>query len=270
MKYIRKIEKDGRRIYIHEASFISLASRSNAAAELVFTTLAVTSTLKILHHHISQALEFDLLDNNKAKRLHRRVNSKYGQILSIAFRQIGYQSNLNGRHDFCPLIQFEERIIASCTEAGYFTFATGNRAAIRMFAEKGNMHEERAAIKEGYGPSDLVWINGNNLALLDPSLPVGQNTAKFYFGRHIEQGRISADELNAVKQKVTLNTLTELELKIRGRDSWDTPHEVQLFKQLSLTMRSALSKGIFSGVAFPIDIENERISPYRVCIPCSK
>src|SRR5260370_4480551 len=149
-------ERNGRRIYVHELSFILLGQRSEDAALLVFNSLGRAIAEKIVHHHFEQAIEFKLVDSIKGRGVVKRLGQHYSPILTLTLRQIGYRPAEPAHYsDFYPLLGSSEHILASCSEAGYFTFATGIQTTKRMFAEKGSMHAERTAIRDGKGPIDI-------------------------------------------------------------------------------------------------------------------
>lgn len=242
-----KRELDGRRIYVHALSFLSLGQLSMDAALLVFNTLGRVSMEKIAHHQFEQAIEFDLVDPVKGLNVVKRLNEHYGSILTPMLRQIGYRPSEPARYkDFYPLLTMSEYVYDTCSEAGYFLFATGKEATKRMFEEKGSMHAERTAIREGKGPNDITWINGRNLALLRPDLPIGSGAAKFYFGSPSYDKPLHSEEFAVVKQQVAARLLSEVETVVRGANHWNSFEEAQVLTHLFATCRVTLTKGIFA------------------------
>ena len=239
-------EPEGRRIYVHEESLRALARRSNYAADLVFSALGRATVAKILHHHLMQAIEFGSMDSSKARDTLERVRTRFGESLTLALRQIGYQPLEHSKHDFYPILRSGEHVNAFCLESGYFTFATGDKAAGVMYAEKGSMHEERAAIRAGTGPRDLTWINARRLALLDANLPIGPGAAVYYFAGSAQRASLSPTKVSACKRRAVFRLLSETDTLIRGKDAWQSPDEKYVLNQLSLAYQWALSKGIFA------------------------
>jgi hypothetical protein len=240
-------ERNGRRIYVHELSFVSLGQRSEAAALLVFNSLGRTIVEKIAHHHLEQAIEVKLVDSIKGQGVVKRLGQHYNPVLTLTLQQIGYRPAEPAHHsDFYPLLGGNEHILASCSEAGYFTFATSIQAAKRMFAEKGSMHMERTAIREGKGPIDITWVNGRNLALLRPDLPIGPSMAPFYFGPTSRGELLSIGKFASLKQQVATQILTEVETVVLGDEDWNSAGEARMLGQLFATCQATLAKGIFA------------------------
>jgi hypothetical protein len=255
----------GRRIYIHQESFIALARRSEYTANLVFNALGKATVAKILHHHLTQAIEFGSIDAAKARNALTRASNLFGESLTNALAQIGFQPVEHNSHDFEPILREGERINACCFEAGYFTFATGDRAADVMYAEKGSMHEERAAIRARKGPSDLTWINGRRLALLDPTLPLGERAARHYLARPAQRTALSPDAFAERKRLVVSQLLVETDALIKGEETWEDPTELYALEQLTSAYRWSLNKGIFAGA----QSDSDMIAPAHYLLECA-
>lgn len=242
----KKWEPDGRRIYVHQLSFTTLAQQSPDSALLVFNSLGQMIVEKITHHHLEQAVEFKLVNPVRGLNVVNKLRKHYSPLLTSTLRMIGYRPIEPVRHrDFYPLLGSSEYVYDTCAEAGYFLFATGIEATRRMFEEKGSMHQERVAIREGLGPTDITWINGRNLAFLRSDLPLGPGAAKFYFAPESRNNRMDVDEFATLKQQVARRILTELEITLFSDGSNYSHEESEIFERLFATCRVALTKGIF-------------------------
>lgn len=240
-------ELNGRRVYVHGLSFISLAQQSMDAALLVFNTLGRVTLEKVAHHQLEQAIEFGLVDPVKGLNVLKRLSGHYGSILTATLRQVGYRpSEPTYYKDFYPLLRRNESVYDTCSEAGYFLFATGIEATKRMFDEKGSMHAERTAIREGRGPNDITWINGRNLALVQSDIPTGLGAARYYFGPGSYGKPLHREEFAILKQQVAARILNEVETIVRGDDNWNSFEEAHVLNQLFATCRITLTKGIFA------------------------
>jgi hypothetical protein len=241
----RTHEIDGRRIYVHERSFNFAAQQSEQAARLILQALGFTVAAKIVHHHLEGAVDLGLISAETSAQLIDRLTTLSGPRLTAALRRVGYRPSESRKFGgFYPLLDPPEEIVASCAEAGYFTFATGIRAAERMYAEKGSMRAERSAIRAGGGPSDVTWVNGRNLALIQLDMPIGECTAICHI-RARSQKEVSAQTLALVRAEMVTAVLASIVDATNGEQSWSGPAESMLRDQMLSSCAAALAKGIF-------------------------
>jgi|GEM_PF-5054422 len=237
----------GRRIYVHQDSFIDLASRSRESAHFIFSSLALTNATKIAHHHLGDAVDLGILSEGASRGIMRALEAGSTDRLTDMMHRIGYRSP-ERYNDFFPLLGEDERIVSSCSESGYFTYATGEGASERMFAEKGSLRQERSDIRSGTGPDDVTMIKGRVLALLDPNLPTGPDTARSYFPKGNGSATVDVSELDEIKGDVRTRVLSDLASTIRSAYPWDADNEehARILQDLFASVTIGLTKGIFA------------------------
>jgi hypothetical protein len=138
-----------------------------------------------------------------------------------------------------------ESIVASCFEAGYYTFATGIDASKRMFAETGSLHAERAAIRRGAGPTDLELINGQSLAWIDPDIGVGADLAQAYFGTLARRRVVDAVTFDNIRREVLDGVTLALKAETRTVASGQDPQHVAIMDEAVAACTRVLQRGIF-------------------------
>ncbi|MFE7797714.1 hypothetical protein [Nocardia sp. NPDC057440] len=136
--------------------------------------LAVVRAAKLIHHHLVET--GGLLGLVRPVIADRFDDSfSWKAPLSSLLHRLAYRPCFpRDRGAVWPVLQPEEGVIATCTEAGYYTFATGEAAAERMFADHVPMGELQQLLAAGRGPGDLTIIKGRSLARVDPRLGVGR------------------------------------------------------------------------------------------------
>jgi hypothetical protein len=241
------IDPIGRRIYIHEYSFQALARTSEAAARLVFSTLATVIVDKIAYHHLDQANDLGIVSHNCGDHLCEAMGRAADDDLSTALQQIVFRpAGPAERHGAYPLLLKHEQIVATCFEAGYYTFATGKQAADEMYAETGSLRAERAQLRAGHGPDDLTLIKGDSLALLRYGVPTGPHAALAYFSGASKGTRLPPGSLVHVKNEIVREVLKNLNGSIRHVCRVSSANERTVLDQVASACANVLSSGLFA------------------------
>ena len=164
---------DGRRVYIHSYSLRCLGRQSADLASQITSLLAEVRAAKIVHHHIVDlGVGLGLVRKPIADQF---FQSEWREKLSEFFQTLGYRPCFpSDKSLFLRLIEQDEQIVASCSDSGYYTFATGTDASDRMFADNESIPKMQRSLNRGEGPPDLTIIRGNSLALIDGALGTGK------------------------------------------------------------------------------------------------
>lgn len=179
--------EDGRRLYIHQSSFDELALQGASAAELTYSALVALPVVKLVHHDVvEEGVALGLIKRDTAERLRAIVDDTWLPRISVAFRRIFLDEQ--------PLISKGESIVATCVDANYFTFATGEGAARRMYSDFLKLSEVWKLVQaRGDLYRDVTMVKGSRL-----SLP------------QIQQGATAAFDLAAVKRAIMQRFLLDI------------------------------------------------------------
>jgi hypothetical protein len=160
----------GRRIYIHEQSLAHLASQSRQAAELVYGTVARVAVLKAIHHQVHQdGVHLGLIKEESAKQVRMAFESEWSGLATNCLQTIGSKPSEPGSNEILPILQPDESVVATCYFSNYYTFATGEEMAVRMYQDESSMAEIRQQKSSGTDYQDLALINGRALTLVNPA-----------------------------------------------------------------------------------------------------
>jgi hypothetical protein len=167
---------DGRRLYIHEHSLLqAILEGGPVAAEVVVGGLARTAAAKIVHHTFAvDGVALGLVEARVGERLDAALAAGSRDALTTALHRLELRGHRGDLHRGWRLLGDDEAVVASCVDSGYFTFATGDRAAIRMYADTCTLRGLRAAVNIGAGPSDLQVIKGRSLRFSGASRAEGE------------------------------------------------------------------------------------------------
>jgi hypothetical protein len=165
---------DGRRLYIHQYSLTSVILEGGpSAAALIVGGLARTAVTKIVHHNVvADGVALGLIDNSLATEIDQRMAETSEGVLTAGLRSLSLRGHRAGRRRGSSLLSPDEVVVASCMDSGYFTFATGREAAVRMYADTCALRPLRGAVNQGRGPDDLHVIKGRSLRFT-PSGSIG-------------------------------------------------------------------------------------------------
>ena len=166
---------DGRRFYIHAYSLKMTCMSSLVAAEQILSALVGVGVKKMLYNRIVQ--DGILLHGLGDEVVQQTVNSinQLGSIgLTEVFHKVGHFPVVDGQsknQDLAlAILDPKEEIVASCFDDNYYTFATGNLAASKMYADQVPIKELRnLAISSPDDPRvmDLTLIRGDRLVWAD-------------------------------------------------------------------------------------------------------
>ncbi len=158
--------RDGRRLYIHEDSFQDLAMRHRAAAGLVLSSLVALPAVKLVHHDlVEEAVAIHGFDPRYAAALQEAIAARWFGAVTATLQFIGLRRSRTPPE---PLLGPDEKIVATCLDANYYTFATTECAAIRMYADVLKVKAVRALVRmRGDAYRDLTMIRGRRLALVN-------------------------------------------------------------------------------------------------------
>jgi hypothetical protein len=142
---------------------------------------------------------------------------------------------------FLRLIEQDEQIIASCSDSGYYTFATGLGASDRMFADDEPIPSLQKSLNRGDGPPDLTMIRGNSLALIDDALGTG---AVGHSYRSLAQGNftLTEAELDVMDEMARDVFIKEFEARITPVVQQLTMDERQVYGDAFRSMRRSFER----------------------------
>jgi hypothetical protein len=206
-----KTPADGRRIYIHNYSLRCLGCHSADLASQITSLLAEVRAAKIVHHHIVDlGVGLGLVRSSIADQF---FQSEWKEKLTGFFQTLGYRPCFpSNKSLFLPLIEPDEQIIASCSESGYYTFATGISASDRMFADDEPIPNLQRTLNRGDGPPDLTMIRGNSLALIDSALGTGK--VGYEFSLMLKRSALTEAELDVIDEKARASFIEGFQARI--------------------------------------------------------
>lgn len=231
---------DGRRIYIHNYSLRCLGRHSVDLASQITSLLAEVRAAKIVHHHIADlAVGLGLVRNSIADEF---FQSDWKEKLSGFFQSVGYQPCFPARKAFfLRLIEQDEQVVASCSESGYYTFATGISASDRMFADEESMPNLQRSLNRGNGPADLTMIRGNSLALIDSALGTGRVGYRYY-SHVLRSFALTEAELDAIDEAARIGFVAAFQARIASINEQLTIDEQQVCSDAIRSMRRSFER----------------------------
>jgi hypothetical protein len=158
----------GRQFYIQEKAFEFLASQSHQSAQKTYTLVAKTSFLRILRHHIEDGRTLKTIDLKICDFLHQHLYQEWMNDINQCLKKIHWLKIKNGNHnpEIHPILNPEETIANTCYFENYYTFATTEPAATRMFQAKETIREERL-LQKNKNNETIHLIHGHTLAWID-------------------------------------------------------------------------------------------------------
>jgi hypothetical protein len=189
----------GRRIYIHEHSFTILAATGPDERTAVASLLAESWIFRIALHHISSNQLIGALTTREEEVATEALRARYRAVSTPILAAILFKAP--GRRP-TPLIDKDERVHATCFDSGYYTFATDQASACRMYADAVPLRHLYSAYSQGAGEPDLTMGRGRCLAWSgtvstatpdEMSLPAASTVAAELVDRAVAAGRRQAD-----------------------------------------------------------------------------
>jgi len=242
----RSTNDDGRRIYIHEQSFSSLASTSEEAAYLVYSTLAPIPILKTTHHIVVEdGVAFGQISSQRASYLMKLVSNRWSLLVTNMFHELVYNpQSPQERYNIYSLLQQNENIVATCYDVQYYTFATSELAAVRMYEDTEDIQRVKYSVRTGSGQNDLTIIKGHRLAVLDTEIGKGYDKVADYKDYFTSKSHLTPAQLKHIKTEVSTNIFEHLKnfisLALPNMDS----DEQQLMDHLLYVCQQSINKGI--------------------------
>jgi hypothetical protein len=234
-----KAPVDGRRLYIHNYSLRCLGCHSVDLASQVTSLLAEVRAAKIVHHHIVDlGVGLGLVRSSIADQF---FQSEWKEKLSEFFQTLGYRPSFpSNKSLFLPLIEQDEQIIASCSESGYYTFATGMSASDRMFADDEPIPNLQRRLNRGDGPADLTMIRGNSLALIDSALGTGK--VGYEFSVALRASALTEAELDAMDEMARTGFIEGFQARITPVIQQLTMDERQVYDDALRSIRRSFER----------------------------
>lgn len=151
---------EGRRLYLHEGSFEDLAFQGADVAWLVYSSLVALPAIKLMHHDVvEEAVVLHGFSVEKAIALESVISAKWFDSITETLRQVALRQTPG-----ITLIGSTERIVATCFDSNYYTFATTEHAAKRMYADSLKLKEVWALTRGGNDAyRDLTILKGRCL-----------------------------------------------------------------------------------------------------------
>jgi len=205
-------EPQAERFYIHADSFRELARTDTLVAFDVSTALASMRATRITDHHIEQAADLGVLDENAARVIMTWHIEQRELAMGGLLKSCGYVPNIPYRPG--PVRQVmgnNQTIHRTCFADGYYTIATTRSAAERMDADKERIPDLITRLSSGSTPddlSDLLVIRGDTLVFL-PSLATEQRQLR----KHRQSKELSVEKACRIDEECR----TEYDEQIRGQ-----------------------------------------------------
>lgn len=226
------VEAVGRRIYIHEQALAHLASRGRQAAEMVFSTVARIAVIKAIHHQVSQdGVMLGLISEEKAAEILEAFESEWSDVATACLRGMG-SANPNEDREIAPLLRDDESVVATCYFSNYYTFATGQEMAEKMYRDESSVAEIRQQMLSGTDYQDLSLISGGKGLL--PILPEAEPGRK----------NLSDPELARIRMEVLRDLRMNTREILRSRAHL-TPAEISFVEgRIDQSLGVVFSRGI--------------------------
>jgi hypothetical protein len=190
----------GRRIYIHTYSLRSLARHDQQTALWVTKVLAEIRIARIVQHHLmDQASHLGLLTSKASQQIYSFCCPAWTVEMTQLLRVVGHRPSFpRDRGAFLRVLEEQEEVIISCYDQGYYTFATSEAAAERMFSDSGPISGLSNSLKAGTGPNDLLLICGQCLAIVDMDIGVGR--VGRYYAKKITHPQVTDSDLDEIDE----------------------------------------------------------------------
>jgi hypothetical protein len=213
---------EGRRIYVHESSFDSLARTSHIAAEEVSLVMKSTAALKVIHHHVTDVgVDLGLVDRAEADALEIRLRAEFGTPLTSLLRRVGHRPRIPAERDrFDPVLAPWEDIVASCHDSGYLTFATDDASSRIMYSDHDRLHDLWVQQMSNAGPADLTMIKGRSLTYIVEGIPTGAGAGERY-ATFIKQSVVTPAEVESAMHRATRRVLDTVRTAVASLPSID-------------------------------------------------
>ena len=204
----------GRRIYIHDESLDHLARTSEDIAYRVVGVQCSSQARKTLHHHLDIAIELRQVEPELAGRAWAAIDHLTMGSFTRLLREVGFRPK-SERRRFDRVLKQYENIAGTCYEAGYYTFATDQASAARMYADHERLGALRGKVNDGQGPPDLTIITGQSMALIRPDLGVGADAGAAY-RPFIKACDVEPERLREIRREVGERLGTDLRRRLVG------------------------------------------------------
>jgi hypothetical protein len=196
--------------------------------------LARVLTLKILRDRVEDGLLLGILPRNRAEPLMEATEKAWSEASTTALRRLGYA--VSRQDKLQSILGPSEQVVGTCYFANYYTFATGERAARRMFEDTNEIATIRQMLRDGTGYQDLVLLSGNCLVLEaqaeDASAPVADVANEMLLD--VE-----------VKKELERGIAEDIERLITQHFPHPTVEEAEVLDSLRTATRNAFSRSIF-------------------------
>ncbi|MBM7773459.1 hypothetical protein JOD54_003663 [Actinokineospora baliensis] len=212
----------GRRIYIHAHSLWCLARRSAEVATSVSTALAKIRIAKVIHHHVELGVDLGLVRQETGQEFAAAFEWK--TELARFFRTVGYRPSFpSDRSTFLPLLGPTEIVEATCSEQGYYTFATDPESSTRMFDDHEPFPTLQKSLSATQGPHDLTMIRGVSLALINPEIGTGQ--VGYDYAPDLKAYTLAESELDLVNSQICARALEDTRARVTALSAGLTEDE---------------------------------------------
>lgn len=235
----------GRRIYINEESLAYLAASNFENANKIFSSLAPVAALKAAHHHLEQAIEFELLVPSLAKQIMKEITEHWGHKITDLLSSLVYRPKLpHYDQDILPLLQSGEKVFATCYDVNYYTFSTSMLAAVRMYEDVDDIQLVKKSVREGTDNQDLTIIRGHCLAFINPELGTGRSKAKAYIDQLKYVKGVEKSTLIALKEEIQQKVRDELSNIVSRHSTSMNGHGTLVMNNMINSCSQAINKGL--------------------------
>jgi hypothetical protein len=226
---------DGRRIYIHKLSFRELIAQGSDHGARMCEALAFVRATKMIHHQAEMAVELGLMRRAMGEEL---VGLFGWSAATDVFKDLVFRPCFPKQASIARrLLEPGERIVASCYEAGYYTFATGAAASGRMFADHETAGDAQRALNAGVGPSDLTMLRGR--CLTGHSTDAGTGDVGHLYSHALRRSVLDESAIDEIDRSARAACLARVTMELALRDGALSDTERRVGRDIEACLESS-------------------------------
>jgi hypothetical protein len=142
------------------------------------------------------------------------------------------------------VLHSDESVVATCYDSNYYTFATTDAAAIRMYEDNDSLRNVKRLMREEGANKDLTLVKGNRLVLLSSEFGIGPGTLRRYREHTGSNSRLNSDAIRDMKKQIAEDTMSDVKLAVDTSWSQLTPLEKQLIENTMLICRRVIMQRV--------------------------
>lgn len=211
----------GRRIYVHRSSFEFAARHDGSLANEIYMALVGVVVAKLAYHDLVQGPIILQAGSSKLQALGELIATSWTGRITELLQSLAYRSVGTTPRDtqWQAILTLEENVFATCIDSNYYTFATTDAAARRMYADFEKMSEVRRKVREKQeNYLDLCIVTGDELRTINATSAQcsSELDAKGVVAVKQAVGNRVRSELQAVLESAK-EALSDAELELVGK-----------------------------------------------------